>query len=52
MWRWSILKEIALYAIREHKLGLFILLSVLLLASWLMAASEASLIAPYLYPLF
>jgi hypothetical protein len=50
-WR-NILTDAWRYADKRGRWSVFVLLALLALASILLAASEASLITPYLYPLF
>lgn len=49
---WQILKQVWEFAVQEHKWWFLFLVTLLVGVASFVALSEASLVAPFLYPLF
>lgn len=49
---WRVMKDVSAYGVESRKPWLIVLVAILIALSCFLAVSEASLIAPYLYPLF
>ncbi|MGD2113547.1 MAG: DUF5989 family protein [Acidobacteriota bacterium] len=49
---WQILKEVWSYGFEARKWWMLVLVTLLVGIGWLLAFSESSLVAPFLYPLF